>query len=82
MTARRQEHAGAIVKRLGRKVESALEEPASFVMLLWLEPRDRTAEPEWRWRVKRVQTGEQAHFRRLADVLAYVARQAGAPAPR
>ncbi len=28
----------------------------SFVITLWLEP---SAEPEWRWRVTCVQTGEQ-----------------------
>ena len=57
-------------------------EPVSFVILLWLEPRVGVAEPEWRWRVKQVQTGEQVHFWRLADVLAYVASRAGVSAPR
>lgn len=37
----------------------------SFVILLWLEPSEGTAEPEWRWRVRRAQTGEEACFRRL-----------------
>lgn len=51
-------------------------------MTLWLEPRETVAEPEWRWRVRHVQTGEQTHFRRLGDVLAFVADRSGMPSPR
>jgi len=54
----------------------------SFVMTLWLEPQEVKAEPEWRWRVCHVQTGEQTHFRRLGDVLAFVASRSGVPGPR
>lgn len=54
----------------------------SFVMTLWLESRQASGEPEWRWRVTQVRTGEQRHFRRLADVLAYVSINAGVPAPQ
>ncbi len=51
-------------------------------MTLWLEPQQVEAEPEWRWRVSHVQTGEQAYFRRLTDVLAFITSQSGIPAPR
>ncbi|MEE8443296.1 MAG: hypothetical protein V3S37_06050 [Dehalococcoidia bacterium] len=44
----------------------------SFVMTLWLEPQQGEAEPEWRWQVCHGQTGEQAYFRRLSDMLAFV----------
>lgn len=54
----------------------------SFVMTLWLEPREVKAEPEWRWRVSHVQTGEQAYFRRLTDMLAFVASRSGVPGPQ
>ena len=54
----------------------------SFVMVVWLESDGETAEPEWRWRVNHVKTGEQVYFRRLADVLAYVSEKAGAAPPR
>lgn len=54
----------------------------SFVMTLWLEPQETVAQPEWRWRVRHVQTGEQTHFRRLGDVLAFVADRSGMPSPR
>lgn len=54
----------------------------SFVMTLWLEPQQASGEPEWRWRVTQVRTGEQRYFHRLADVLAYVSINAGVPAPR
>lgn len=54
----------------------------SFVILLWLEPSEGAAEPEWRWRVRQAQTGEEACFRRLCDVLAYVASRSATPAPR
>ncbi len=53
----------------------------SFVMTLWLEPRAVEAEPEWRWRVTHVQTGEQVYFRRVADVLAYISTKAGVSSP-
>lgn len=55
--------------------------PVSFVIVLWLEPGRRGAKPEWRWRVRQAQTGEEGCFRRLDDVLAYVTSRAGVPAP-
>ncbi len=54
----------------------------TFVIVLALEAHGVAVEPEWRWRVRSVQTGEEARFRKVADVLAYVAVQAGVPAPR
>ena len=57
-------------------------EPVSFVLVLWLEPQEEMADPEWRWRVKRVQTGEQAYFRCVPNMLAHISRQTGLPAPR
>lgn len=73
--------------RYGKKdvVEAPIGERAgrvSFVMTLWLEPQETAAEPEWRWRVRHVQTGEQSYFRRLGDVLAFVASRSGIPSPR
>ncbi len=54
----------------------------SFVLTLWVEPREVEADPEWRWKVRHVQTDEQAHFTRIADVLAFVASHSGVAAPR
>ena len=56
--------------------------PGSFVLTLWVEPRDTGADPEWRWKVSHVQTDQQAYFANVADVLSYVASQSGLPAPR
>ena len=53
----------------------------SFVMTLWLEESHSSDEPEWRWRVTRVDTGERHYFRRLGDVLAYVSAETGVAAP-
>jgi hypothetical protein len=53
----------------------------SFVMTVWLEPQAVDAKPEWRWRVTHVQTGEQAYFRQLPDVLEYVSTRAGVSPP-
>lgn len=53
----------------------------SFVMTLWLEPTDRPDQPEWRWRVTEIQTGEQRYFRRLTDLLTYVSERAGVSPP-
>lgn len=55
---------------------------ASFLMTLWLEPQPGAAQPEWRWRVRHVQTGEEAYFRRLRDVLVYVGTRSGVASPR
>ena len=57
------------------------ETRASFVIVLWLEPQAPGAEPQWRWRVTCVQTGERAYFHRLSDVSAYVGRTAGVLPP-
>ncbi len=54
----------------------------SFVITLWSELREVEAEPEWRWRVTHVQTGEQAYFRWLSDVLAFITAESGLPAPQ
>lgn len=54
---------------------------AAFVIALWLEPNGTAMEPEWRWRVRDVQSGVEAHFRRVADVLAYVAARSGMSGP-
>ncbi|MBF8267260.1 MAG: hypothetical protein HW388_768 [Dehalococcoidia bacterium] len=54
----------------------------SFVMTLWLEPLSSPDEPEWRWRVTRVDTGKQCYFRRLGDLLSYVSAESGVAAPR
>lgn len=53
-----------------------------FVIVLVLETSRERSEPEWRWGVRSVATGDEAHFRRVADVLAYVAMKADAPTPR
>ncbi len=54
----------------------------SFVLTLWVEPREVEADPEWRWKVRHVQTDQQAYFRRVADVLEFVASESGLPVPR
>ena len=57
------------------------ESRASFVIVLWLEPQKEKVEPQWRWRVTCVQTGERAYFHRFADVFAYVSDKARVPPP-
>ncbi|MBI4495205.1 MAG: hypothetical protein HY690_20710 [Chloroflexi bacterium] len=54
----------------------------SFVVRLWLERREVADEPEWRFKVIHVQSGEQTYGRSLADLLAFVERQAGVAGPR
>ncbi len=54
---------------------------ASFVIRLWLEPRENPGDPQWRWHVQQVQTGEQVYFHRLGDVLRYVELKSGQPSP-
>ncbi len=53
----------------------------TFVITLWLEPSERAAEPEWRWRVTDPTGREPRYFRRLPDLLAFVSEQAEAPPP-
>jgi hypothetical protein len=51
-------------------------------MALWLESSSASEEPEWRWRVTRVDTGERRYFRSLAGVLEYISDESGMPSPR
>lgn len=59
----------------------AVQRGVSFVIRLWLEPRPVAAEPEWRGHVYHVQTGEEAYFRRLRDLLSFVEQKAGVSPP-
>jgi environmental stress-induced protein Ves len=51
-------------------------------MTVWLEPSDGDSDPQWRWRVSHAQTGEEAHFTRLADVLSFISAQSGSRPPQ
>ena len=53
-----------------------------FVIRLWLEPREIRGDPEWRWYVRHVQSDNEAYFRRIKDVTAFVERMSGATAPK
>lgn len=53
----------------------------SFVIRLWLEPREMAGEAPWRWHVQHVQSGEEANLTRLADVLSYIETKAGHAPP-
>lgn len=55
---------------------------ASFVLRLWLEPRKIAAPPEWRWHIQHVQSGEEAYFSHLNDVLRYVESKTGLSSPK
>ncbi len=57
-------------------------EGASFVVALWVEPQEVDGDPEWRWRVRHVQTEEEVYFRCLADVLEFAASRSGFSPPR
>ena len=67
--------------RASREPRGLGHDPVTFVIVLWLEPRDEMREPEWRWRVREVRDGEEASFRRLDDVLAYIAARSGTAGP-
>lgn len=54
----------------------------SFIIALWLEPREQQGEPNWRWRVTEVNTGEKVYFHRIDDLLAYVSEKSGVSPPR
>ena len=54
---------------------------SSFVLTLWLEPAEASS-PDWRWKVHHVQTGEEKFFKRLADVLDFVASCARVDPPQ
>jgi hypothetical protein len=57
-------------------------EPVSFVLTVWLEPQATESEPEWRWRVRRVRGDRVAYFRRVANVLEFIAEESGLPGPQ
>ncbi len=66
----------------GRKALGGGTEPVSFVMTVWLEPREPEAEPEWRWRVRRIQADKDVYFRRVADVVSFISSESGLPGPQ
>lgn len=45
----------------------------SFVTRIWLE-RHSNGEPAWRGHIRHVQTGEDLHFQRLADMCGFIER--------
>ncbi|GAB4282502.1 MAG: hypothetical protein Kow0058_00970 [Roseovarius sp.] len=49
------------------------EGAASFVARIWLE-RHRNGAPVWRGHIQHVQSGEERHFRRLAEMCAFMER--------
>lgn len=53
------------------------EEIVSFVARIWLERRQNGA-PVWRGHIHHVQTGEERHFRRLAEMCSFMEQSAGA----
>lgn len=65
----------------GKADNSESRRHLSFVIALWLEPREQPGEPEWRWRVVEVKTGKEAYFNRIKDLLAYVSHIAGVSPP-
>jgi len=72
---------------VGRQTEdrssgSRLKLYRSFVVVLWLESGQPGEDAEWRWRVRCVQSGDEKCFRRLQDMLAFVAGQAGTSPPQ
>ncbi len=58
------------------------KQDVTFIIVLWMESRELPGEPEWRWRVTEVQSGEEAYFQRMEDLLAYVSEKAGVSPPR
>lgn len=57
------------------------KEPVSFVIRLWLEPREASAQPEWRWHVRHIQSGTEAYFRDMSAMLRFIADQSEVPPP-
>lgn len=54
-------------------------EPVSFVIRLWLEPREASALLEWRWHVRHIQSGTEAYFRDGGAMLRFIADKADVP---
>lgn len=63
------------------RAEAVKRRDVSFVIRLWLEPQEQAGPPQWRWRVLHVQSGDEAHFHSLRDVLAYVETRCGLSPP-
>lgn len=63
-------------------LQAARRREVSFVIRLWLEPREQADSPQWRWYVHHVQSGDEAHFHSLRDMLAYVEAKSGVSSPR
>lgn len=54
-------------------MKSIEEHGSSFVVRIWLEPREvKGTSPEWRGRVEHVQTGERVYFRGLDRMIEFM----------
>ncbi|HXE71354.1 MAG TPA: hypothetical protein VNO81_01740 [Candidatus Nitrosotenuis sp.] len=51
------------------------------MLILWQVPCQGD-EAEWRWRVRCLRSGRERCFRRLGDVLAFLAEESGCSPPR
>ncbi len=65
-----------------RDEQGAATKSVSFVIKLWSEPREIAGDPPWRWHVHHVQSGDEASFTRLRDVLQYIEDRSGHLVPR
>jgi hypothetical protein len=52
------------------------EQRISFVVRLWVEPRQEEGRPRWRGQIEQVGSGEQAYFRDVEGLLAAMAKSA------
>jgi hypothetical protein len=57
------------------------EQPASFVIRIWLESAARSELPEWRWHVLHVQSHHERYGRRLEDLFAFIGQESGVQPP-
>lgn len=44
----------------------------SFVMKLWLEQGNQEGPPDWRWRVRHIQSGDESYFRNMSAMLKFI----------
>lgn len=58
------------------------QKPTSFIVRLWLEPVPEGGEPgRWRGHIQSVQSGEDAYFQDLCEMLRFLEEQSGVPFP-
>lgn len=68
---------------MAKQKQQKRQKPTSFIVRLWLEPapEEEAGPGRWRGHIQSVQSGEDAYFQDLREMLRFLEEQSGVPFP-